>query len=221
MEALSFLFQILPPVTVVGLILVWLFLKYWGQLKEIANDALHLYSRIKRAKELFTLNRGYRKSRKENETQPLTQGIEESVVLLQFQFDPECQGKLELKGNNRAIAYIPRFDVQSIVRWTRKHLHENVMPMFFIKDVEKLRKAIELVYLKMTVDALGFDGSYSLAIHNILTCEFGQQPQIEKLFNALIRVNEDLKSKQWMDRRILRIILLETYRMVLGVKGGD
>lgn len=211
---LSSLIQILPPAIVLAVVVLWLLLRYRRQLRSLIEDLRCLYSWTKDKWQIFVVNRGFRRSCKNCKEQPVFEGLNGSVLILGFSKDPKSIGTLELRGKNRALATIPKLDVDNVVKWARKHIQENVMPLFFIEDIAKLRKSMELVYLKLMIDHLGLDGAYRIAVYKILKEEF-KRPHIKRLFNAFIQVNEELKSKPWVDKRVLKIILLETCKMEL------
>jgi len=208
------LIGILPPVILASAIIFWILLKNWRKLKEILIDLLSLHKWVQRKRETSHVNGGCKTSLKEFEKEPLSKGIAGDVVLMQFEEDPDSRGSIELIGKNQAIIKIPKLNAKNVVKWTRKHVQDNIMPLFFIEDLQELRKSAELVYLKMIVEGLGFDGAYNVTLYKILKREF-KKPHIESLFKALVRVNEELKPKPWVDRLNLRIILLETFKMEL------
>lgn len=136
---------------------------------------------------------------------------------LQCRVDPKATSiSIELT-EDRAIARIPSSDPDIIVKVVGKYIHENLSKTSSVKHIDKLQKSLDLAVLTLILRKIEMNGAFTIAFNKNLAVVF-RDAEIRHLYDVLMQLNKELKEKAWLDRTLLRMILMETYNYEMSVR---
>ena len=143
-------------------------------------------------------------------------------IPLIYRFNPRAKKiSISLK-ENIAVATIPSTDLHTIAKALQKHIEENLSQTSILRGMEKLQKALDLAVLTLLLNKMGFERSLTIALHRIMEKHLSDK-DVKRLYDVVLTINCELKSRNWLewfDRRFLRIILLEMYKLEIGIGFG-
>lgn len=214
-EAVYPLSSVAVAVTVIFLLVV----KYWKKIKELLIDCTRFYSF---GRDFWFINKKVNPAMKQSfqkvrKRDPIAMAYCGFLPLV-FRYSPRSKKISIVLKEGIAVATIPSVDLGTIAEALKKHIDENLSHTSIVKGIKKLQDAVDLATLTLLLEKTGFDGSFTIALRKILDRQLGDA-DVKRLYNCSLAINRELESEkafEWMERRFLRMILLEMYKLEGG-----
>jgi superfamily II helicase len=119
-----------------------------------------------------------------------------------------------------AIASIPSLTMENITQAVHTHFTQRISASSTLRKYEKLQKAMDLWATTQVVKATNLDGALSIALSEIANSVLKDE-KVGWAFDVIGTANEELKKfEPRLDRRLLRILLIEACRKEFNAFGG-
>lgn len=220
MDIWELLGQLLYYPWIIILIPVIFVILYWKKLKFFLCDIcqaitefrknLHFSRKINSAiQESFWICR---------KTEPIMDAFGK-IIPIQIKIKKNVQDVQLIREEGIITAIIPARNMDNVVKAIATHFSENLSNFSIIRDYPKLERALEVTSLQLVVENCNLDGALEASMKDFLN-RMKENEEIRLMCNILIDLNSKLKQfENRLDRRLLRILFIETCRAELNVLG--
>jgi hypothetical protein len=141
------------------------------------------------------------------------------IILIQIKIKKNVQDIQLIREEGIVTAIIPARNMDNVVKALTAHFSENLSNFSNVRDYPKLERALEIVSLQLVIEKCNLDGALEVSLKDFLN-KMKENEEIKLICNILVDLNSKLKRFETrLDRRLLRILLIETCRAELNVLG--
>jgi len=134
------------------------------------------------------------------------------VIPLQLKIESDAKDVEIRLETGRVLGIIPSKSMSQIVKAIDAHFADNISQFSVVKDFSKLERALELVCLELVMRNCKIDGGLAIAASRFIN-KAKENEEINLMFSILSDLNGKLKQTgSILDRRLLRILIVETCR---------
>jgi len=134
------------------------------------------------------------------------------VIPIQLKIDSNTEDvKIRLE-NGKVLGIIRSKSMDQVMKAMDVHFADNMSQFSVVRDFIKFERALELVCLELVVKNCKMDGALTIAASQFIN-KAKEDEEISLMFSILSDLNGKLKQAEpLLDRRLLRILIVETCR---------